>query len=85
MKDIYPKLAQIKNCKDDVKMLDLIGSLALDLIENNYPYVPKVIAQVKKAKENMDGNGVIHIELKMYKGDITEAVFHEVTKLKFNQ
>lgn len=85
MKDIYPKLAQIKNCKDDVKMLDLIGSLALDLIENNYPYVPKVIAQVKKAKENMDGNGVIHVELKMYKGDITEAVFHEVTKLKFNQ
>lgn len=84
MKDIYPKLAQIKTCKDDAKLLDLIGSLALDLIENNYPYVPKVIAQVKKANESMDGNGVVHIELKLYKGAVTEAVFHEVTKLKFN-
>lgn len=84
MTDITPLLAQIKMCKDDTKLLDLIGNLSMVLIENNYPYVPRMIAQVKRVNDEMEGNGVVHLELKMYKGDVVEAVFHEVTKVKFN-
>ena len=83
MTDIYPMLAQIKVCKDDDKLLDLIGSLSLALVENNYPYVPRVIAQVKRVNEEMNGSGVVHLELKMYNGKIIEGVFHEITKVKF--
>lgn len=76
-------LAKIKNCKDDAELLKLVGDLSLKLIETNYPYVPRLIQQVKQVNTNMDGNGVVHLELKMFRGDVTEAVFHEVTRLKF--
>jgi len=42
-----------------------------------------MVQQVKKVNDNMEGNGVVHIQLKMFKGDVQEAVFHEITKLKF--
>lgn len=76
-------LAKIKNCKDDTELLKLVGDLSLKLIETNYPYVPRLIQQVKQVNTNMEGNGVVHLELKMFRGDVTEAVFHEVTRLKF--
>lgn len=76
-------LAKIKNCKDDAELLKLVGDLSLKLIETNYPYVPRLIQQVKQVNTNMGGNGVVHLELKMFRGDVTEAVFHEVTRLKF--
>lgn len=82
--EIPQLLARIKGCKDDAELLSLVGDLSLKLIENNYPYVPRVIAQIAKVNDNMGGNGVVHLELKMYKGDVTEAVFHEVTKLRFD-
>lgn len=81
--EIPQLLLRIKACKDDTELLKLVGDLALKLIETNYPYIPRVIQQVRKTNESMDGNGVVHLELKMFKGEITEAVFHEVTKLKF--
>lgn len=80
----YTTLAQIKSCKDDAKLLDLVSKLSMTLIENNYPYVPKIINQLRKVNEDMEGNGVVHIELKVYKGQITEGVFHEVTKCRFD-
>lgn len=83
MIDVYPILAQIKTCKDDAKLLDLISAASMSLIQNNYPYIPRIIQQVKKINESMSGNGVVHLELKMYNGDITEGVFHEVTKIRF--
>lgn len=76
-------LAKIKSCKDDAELLKLVGDLSLRLIETNYPYVPRLIQQVKQVNTNMEGNGVVHLELKMFRGDVTEAVFHEVTRLKF--
>lgn len=81
--EIPQLLLRIKACKDDTELLKLVGDLALKLIETNYPYIPRVIQQVRQTNQNMDGNGVVHLELKMFKGEITEAVFHEVTKLKF--
>lgn len=76
-------LQELSNSKDQRKILNLVGSLSAILIEQNYPYIPKMVQQVKKVNENMEGNGVVHIQLKMFKGDVQEAVFHEITKLKF--
>ncbi len=76
-------LQELSNSKDQRKILNLVGSLSAILIEQNYPYIPKMVQQVKKVNDNMEGNGVVHIQLKMFKGDVQEAVFHEITKLKF--
>lgn len=83
MSDVYVTLAKIKACKDDAVLLELVSELALTLVQNNYPYVPKIISQVTKINEGMNGNGVVHLELKMYDGKVTEGVFHEITKFKF--
>lgn len=76
-------LAEIQKAKGNEKVLDLIADLTSILIERNYPYMPSIIKQIKKTNENMGGNGIVHVELKLYKGEIQEAVFHEVTKVKF--
>lgn len=76
-------LSKIKGCKDDKQLLSLVGDLSGILINNNYPYVEKLIEQINRVNDNMNGNGTVHVELKIFKGEVQEAVFHEVTKVKF--
>jgi hypothetical protein len=76
-------IESIRSIRSDTELLDYIGRVSAELIEKNYPYVPRVVEQIKRINEQMGGNGIVHIELKIYQGKVTEAVFHEVTKLKF--
>ena len=76
-------LAMIQKAKDEQQVLDHIADLTAILIEKNYPYMPGIIKQLKKTNEAMNGNGIVHIELKLFKGEVQEAVFHEITKIKF--
>lgn len=77
------KIDKIKNCNSEEELMDLLGSLSMELLEKNYPYIPRIISQVRSINDGMEGNGVVHLELKIYKGEVSEATFHEVTKVKF--
>lgn len=72
------------NIKDEQTFSQELGELLSLALEVNKPYLVKIDRNIHKQIKEMDGKGNIVINLKIYEGNVQQAVFTQMTKVSFN-
>lgn len=81
--EIASRIRRLIEIEDELEFAKLFVETMAIVIDRNYPYMTRIINQVKESEERMEGYGDIVIQLRMWNGKMQQAVFNEVTKIKF--
>lgn len=78
MNRLDAQISELMKIDDKSRFSKQLGDVLAILIENNYPYIPKIAQQVKEVD-----SGMVNVELKVVDKRVVQAVFHNLVKVSF--